>query len=51
VRIGNRREINPDKSAVQIAMQRAAYGVAHAVVANSRAAADRLLLDACPRTK
>jgi len=42
VRIGNRREINPDKSAAQIAMQRLAYGFAHKVVANSRAAADRL---------
>ncbi len=51
VRIGNRREINPDKSAAQIAMQRAAYGVAHAVVANSRAAADRLLLERVPARK
>jgi glycosyltransferase involved in cell wall biosynthesis len=48
VRIGNRREINPDKSAGQIAMQRAAYGFAHAVVANSQAAADRLLLERVP---
>ncbi|HMF28758.1 MAG TPA: glycosyltransferase, partial [Candidatus Cybelea sp.] len=38
VRIGNRREINPDKSAAAIALQRAAYTCAHAVVANSRAA-------------
>src|SRR5262249_8430191 len=42
VRIGNRREINPGKSLAAIALQRAAYGCAHAIVANSRAAADRL---------
>ncbi|HEY6212012.1 MAG TPA: glycosyltransferase [Vicinamibacterales bacterium] len=42
VRIGNRREINPDKTTAQIALQRAAYACAHRVVANSRAAADRL---------
>jgi glycosyltransferase involved in cell wall biosynthesis len=51
VRIGNRREINPDKSTAQIAMQRAAYSVAHKVVANSHAAADRLLLEHVPRRK
>jgi L-malate glycosyltransferase len=45
VRIANRREVNPDKSAAQIAMQRAAYAAAHKVVANSRAAADRLRLE------
>ena len=39
VRIGNRREINPDKRPAQIALQRAAYACAHKVVANSRAAA------------
>jgi L-malate glycosyltransferase len=51
VRIGNRREINPDKTASQIAMQRAAYSVAHKVVANSRAAAERLLLERVPERK
>jgi L-malate glycosyltransferase len=51
VRIGNRREINPNKSKAQIAMQRAAYGLAHKVVANSRAAADRLLLERVPARK
>ena len=51
VRIGNRREINPDKSAAQIALQRAAYGVAHKVVANSQAAADRLRLERVPAHK
>jgi len=45
VRIGNRREINPNKTVGQIATQRAAYAVAHKVVANSRAAADRLLAE------
>src|SRR5262249_44484973 len=41
-RIGSRRELNPDKSAAQIALQRHAYRFAHAVVANSRAAARQL---------
>ncbi|HEV3061547.1 MAG TPA: glycosyltransferase family 4 protein [Vicinamibacterales bacterium] len=48
VRIGNRREINPDKSAGQLAMQRAAYSFAHKVVANSHAAADRLIRERVP---
>jgi L-malate glycosyltransferase len=51
VRVGNRREINPDKTPAQIALQRAAYGCAHKVVANSRAAADRLLLERVPARK
>jgi glycosyltransferase involved in cell wall biosynthesis len=51
VRIGNRREINPDKSAAQIALQRAAYSCASLVVANSRAAADRLLRERVPARK
>jgi len=42
VRIGNRREINPDKSLAMIALQRAAYAFAHRIVANSDAAATRL---------
>jgi glycosyltransferase involved in cell wall biosynthesis len=51
VRVGNRREINPDKSPAQIAMQRTAYSAAHKVVANSRAAADRLRLERVPEGK
>jgi len=51
VRIGNRREINPDKSPSQIALQRAAYTVAHKVVANSRAAAERLRTEHVPARK
>jgi glycosyltransferase involved in cell wall biosynthesis len=51
VRIGNRREINPDKTTAQIAMQRAAYGVAHRIVANSHAAAERLALEHVPARK
>jgi len=42
VRIGSRRELNPDKSAGQAALQRQAYRWARAVVANSRAAARQL---------
>jgi glycosyltransferase involved in cell wall biosynthesis len=51
VRIGNRREINPDKSAAQIALQRAAYGCAQRIVANSHAAADRLIAERVPQRK
>jgi L-malate glycosyltransferase len=51
VRVGNRREINPDKSPAQIAMQRGAYAFAHRVVANSRAAAARLAFEKVPARK
>lgn len=42
VRIGSRRELNPDKTARQITLQRHAYRCAHAIVANSGAAARQL---------
>jgi glycosyltransferase involved in cell wall biosynthesis len=42
VRIGSRRELNPDKSPGQIALQRLAYRAATKVVANSRAAREIL---------
>ena len=42
VRIGNRREINPDKHGGLIALQRASYACAHGIVANSSAVAARL---------
>jgi L-malate glycosyltransferase len=51
VRIANRREINPGKSAAEIALQRAAYAAAHRVVANSRAAAERLRHEGVPARK
>jgi L-malate glycosyltransferase len=51
VRIANRREINPDKTLAQIAMQRVAYSFAHKVVANSQAAADRLFAETVPERK
>jgi glycosyltransferase involved in cell wall biosynthesis len=51
VRIGNRREINPDKTPLELAMQRAAYGFAHRIVANSRAAASRLVRERVPAGK
>jgi glycosyltransferase involved in cell wall biosynthesis len=51
VRIGNRRELNPDKGCAHIALQRAAYGLAHKVVANSRATAERLRLERVPPHK
>jgi glycosyltransferase involved in cell wall biosynthesis len=51
VRIGSRREINPDKTAAAIATQRVAYTCAHKVVANSNAAAHRLAVERVPATK
>jgi glycosyltransferase involved in cell wall biosynthesis len=42
VRIGSRRELNPDKSAGQIRLQRQAYRCAHRIVANSPAAVSQL---------
>ena len=41
-RIGSRRELAPDKRPAQLALQRQAYRCAHAIVANSSAAAERL---------
>lgn len=51
VRVGNRREVNPDKSPAQILLQRAAYACAHRVVANSRAAAERLAFEQVPERR
>jgi glycosyltransferase involved in cell wall biosynthesis len=52
VRIGNRRElVTPDKSLALLACQRAAYGAAHVVVANSRAAAAQLNREYVPASK
>jgi glycosyltransferase involved in cell wall biosynthesis len=48
VRVGSRRELNPDKSSGQIAMQRQAYRCAHTVVANSNAAARQLAHEGVP---
>jgi glycosyltransferase involved in cell wall biosynthesis len=47
-RIGARRDINPGRAASQLAAQRAAYGFAHTIVANARAAAERLRLERVP---
>jgi glycosyltransferase involved in cell wall biosynthesis len=51
VRVANRREINPDKTAAEIGLQRMAYGFAHRIVANSRAAAKRLAVEWVPARK
>jgi glycosyltransferase involved in cell wall biosynthesis len=48
VRFANRREMMPDRTRGQIVAQRAAYFFAHKVVANCRAAADRLRLERVP---
>src|SRR6185436_5833623 len=42
VRVGSRRELNPDKTTAQIALQRHAYRFADAIVANSSAARTHL---------
>ncbi len=51
VRIANRREVNANRTQGQIVMQRAAYQFAHRVVANCRAAADRLLFERVPASR
>jgi glycosyltransferase involved in cell wall biosynthesis len=52
VRIGNRRELlTPDKTRAQLASQRLAYRAAHAVVANSQAAAAQLRREGIPESK
>jgi glycosyltransferase involved in cell wall biosynthesis len=51
MRLGSRRELNPDKSAAQIALQRYAYRCAHGVVANSNAAAGILEEEGVPRAR
>jgi glycosyltransferase involved in cell wall biosynthesis len=51
-RIGSRREVlTGDKTRLQRAGQRAAYRLAHAVVANSAAAAEQLLREGVPDRK
>ena len=51
VRIGNRREVNPGRTIAELACQRAAYACAHRIVANCRAAADRLFAERVPPRK
>jgi len=42
VRLGSRRELAPNRSSAQLALQRQAYRCAHGIVANATAAAERL---------
>jgi glycosyltransferase involved in cell wall biosynthesis len=51
VRLGSRRELKPDKSSTQIALQRQAYRFAQRVVANSPAAAEQLAREGVPRRR
>jgi glycosyltransferase involved in cell wall biosynthesis len=51
VRVGSRRELNPDKSDAQIQLQRLAYRFATTVVANSPAAATVLRTEGIPHSK
>jgi glycosyltransferase involved in cell wall biosynthesis len=48
VRIANRRDVNPGLSPLALAAQRVAYGFAHHVVANCKAAARRLQAERVP---
>jgi L-malate glycosyltransferase len=48
LRIGSRREINPGRAAALMTAQRAAYSLAHVVVANCNAAAVRLRREGVP---
>ena len=48
VRIGSRRGMNGDRGAGHLVLQRAAYGCAHLVIANSHAAAARLADERVP---
>jgi L-malate glycosyltransferase len=50
-RIASRRELAPDNSVAQIALQRQAYRCARAVVANSTAAAERLRHEGIPASR
>lgn len=51
VRIANRRDVNPGRSAHELVAQRIGYAFAHRVVANCGAAADRLRLERVPSRK
>ena len=51
VRIGSRREVTTRGSTGQLALQRAAYGCAHVVVAGSQAAAERLACERVPAAR
>jgi len=51
VRIGNRRGMNNDQPRGLVGLQRAAYSCAHVVIANSRAAAVRLMEERVPAHK
>ena len=51
VRVGTRREIIAGRSFTELSMQRAAYTLAHVIVANARAAAERLRVEHVPAGK
>jgi glycosyltransferase involved in cell wall biosynthesis len=48
VRIANRRDVNPGRTALELIAQRIGYACAHRVVANCTAAADRLRREGVP---
>ena len=51
VRIANRRDVNPGRALHELVAQRIGYSFAHRVVANCRAAAERLRFEGVPARK
>jgi glycosyltransferase involved in cell wall biosynthesis len=51
LRIANRREIDPGRTMMKMALQRAAYGFAHTIVANCNAVRIRLRREGVPARK
>jgi glycosyltransferase involved in cell wall biosynthesis len=51
VRIANRRYVNIGRTTIELSAQRLAYVKAHTIVANCRAAADRLIYERVPAHK
>jgi glycosyltransferase involved in cell wall biosynthesis len=51
VRVANRRDVNPGLTTTELGLQRLAYTSAHRIVANCRAAADRLTFERVPLRK
>lgn len=51
VRLGSRRDVNPGRTVVELALQRGSYAFGRGIVANSHAAADRLRAELVPARK
>jgi glycosyltransferase involved in cell wall biosynthesis len=51
VRVASRREVNPGRRRIELGLQRTAYACSHKIVANCRAAAERLRFERVPARK